>query len=479
MRRAGLNRALAAAPWAALDAVTTALYGVLFLFVVGRLIGPAELGLASSALAFVLLVEAVSSAGLQEAVIRLPGADTRRTDATHALAVALSLAAMPIAWLAAWRYGVATGEPRLLPLVAFASVMLPLNAIACVPTALLVRKMRGRQLLLRPITGKIAGIGVLIGLAAAGARASAIVAASVATSLGGAVALYAATTRRPRLRWDRRVAAAQLRFGLLAGVDGLFWMVGLRLFTLAFAAAFGMRALGQLQLALRLVEEVSRLLQSIVMRYALALFAELRRAKADVAPTLLRATGLLNAAAVPAFVALACIGDLVVVATFGGPWSQAGGAVRLLAAASVLTFARMLVTPALKAIGRPDRVALAASVNFASALAVIASLRVVEAPVAVALWAARELLALAIWAVLARHHLGVSLGDGARALAPSWAAGGVMALLLAALRHVLEPGPLVAVGALAYGALFWSGKRVPLAGLLGAAGGGRWRRSTS
>ena len=480
MRAAGLTRALAAAPWAALDAAATGLYGVLFVLVVGWLVGPAELGLASSALAFVLLAEALSAAGLQDAVIRLPSADTRQTDAAHSLAMLLSFAAVPIVCGAAWLYGLATGEPRLLPLTALAAVMLPFNAAACVPTALLVRKMRGRQLLIRPLAGKLAGMAVLLVVAVSGGRASAVVAASVATSLGGTAALWIATTRRPRLRWHGPAAAAQLRFGLFAGTDSLFWLIGVRLFTLAFGAGFGMSALGYLQLALRLVEELSRLLQSIIMRYALALFAEIRRTGADAGRALLLAMRVMNAPAVAVFAGLACVGDLAVVAIVGQRWAEAGGYTKLLGVAAVLTFARLLVAPALKAIGRPDRVALAAVLNLATALAVIATLPFVAPRVAVTLWAARELFALAIWSRLAHRHLGLSYRDLARALAPSWAAGAVMAAVLLGLRPATERlALLMPAGAIVYAVMLWGCERTPLAAWWRGAKGGRWRRSMS
>lgn len=489
MRDAGLRRALAAAPWAALDVVATALYGLLFLLVVGLFVGPAELGLASSALAFVLLAEALSGAGLSDAVVRLPSADTRATDAAHALCLALSLAAMPVIWGAAWLYGHGVGEPRLLALAVFASVMLPLNAAAMVPTALLVRKMRGRQLMLRPVAGKLLAIAALLGAAACGGRASAVIAGSVAGSLGGTAALWLAVTRRPRLRWNRAAAAAHLRFGLFSGTDSLFWMIGLRLFTLGFAGAFGMRALGLLQLAMRLVEEVSRLLQSIVMRYALALFAHMHRGggrgAARTAHALLAATRMMNALAVPALIGIACTGDRFVAALFGARWAASGLYVQLLGAATLLSFARLLVTPALKAIGRPRLVAAAAAANFATALAVVAALPFVAAPVAVALWAARELPALALWFALARRALGIGYRSLARALLPSWTAGGAMGAVLLVLRPLLghAPGDLAlfaGAGIIAYAAVWWGWERAPVAAFLrGPEGGRRWRRSMS
>ena len=474
MRDAGFKRALTAAPWAALDALTTALYGVLFLFIVGLFVGPTDLGLASSALAFVLLVEAFTSAGMQDVVIRLPSADTRQTDAAYCVVMGLSIVGMPMIWIAAWVYGWAVNEPRLFPLAAFASLMLPLNAAAVVPTAMLIRKMRGPQLLFRPIAGKVLGVVGMVALAWAGTHAYAVVAGSVFTSLGGALALRVTATRWPRLRWDRRVAGTHLRFGMFSGADNLFWLISLRLLTLSFASVFGMRALGFLQLAMRLVEEVSRLLQSIMMRYALALFASYRRlsggdGRAETGRGLLLATRLMNALGVPTFAGVAVIGDLLVRILFGARWDESIFYVQVLATGTLLIFARLLVSPALKAIGRPGRVAQAATVNFVVALAVIAAGAFVDARTLITLWATRELFSLAVWYWMAHSEFDLRYRDLARALTPSWTSGALMAAVLLLVRRalpvdhaVLDLVALVTTGALVYGtALFaWERERI-------------------
>lgn len=442
MRDAGLKRALTAAPWAAVDALTTALYGVFFLFIVGLFVGPTDLGLASSALAFMLLVEAFTSAGIQDAVIRLPSSNTHQTDTAYCLATGLACIGMPIVWVAAYIYGWASDEPRLFPLAVFASLMLPLNAAAVVPTAMLIRKMRGPQLLLRPVAGKVLGIVAMVALALAGARVYAVVAGSVFTSLGGVLALRVTATRWPQLRWDRGNAVSHLRFGLFSGADNLFFLISLRVLTLAFGNVFGMRALGFLQLAMRLVEEASRLLQSIMMRYALAMFASYSRStqgggRTETGRGLLLGTRLMNALGVPTFIGVALVGDLFVHVTFGAQWDEAIFYVRAFAIATLLAFARLLVSPALKAIGRPKMVAIASTVNFASALVVIATVAFVDAHTLIGLWASREVLQLVIWFRMAHRELGMRYRDLAIALVPSWTSGALMASALLVVRFML------------------------------------------
>jgi O-antigen/teichoic acid export membrane protein len=442
-----------------LDAVVTALYGVVFLFIVGYFVGPTELGLASSALAFVLLVEAVTSAGMQDVVVRLPSADTRQTDAAHAAAVALSLAGVPVACAAAALYGLAVGEHRILPLTAFASVMLPLNAMMAVPTGLLIRKMRGRQLLYRPIIGKMLSIIGTALFAALGGKAWAVVTGSVLTSAGGALALYVTARRWPRMRFDRAVAGEQIRFGMLANTDALLWVVGVRGLTIVFAHVFGMRALGYLQFAVRLVDEMSRLLQSIVVRFALALFSGYRRAAADddtgrpmIANGLIEATRLINAASVPVFFGMAVLADDFVKLVFGARWMPSAYFVQVLSAAAALIFARILASPAIKAVNAPRMIAAAAVFGLLTATAVLSTAPLFAATTVVTLWAGREIVAVIVWLLLARHALGLRIVRVVRALAPSWVSGGLMVAVLVLMRDALPPAP---------------GARIPLAVMIG------------
>ena len=67
-------------PWAMGEAFFNTLYGVSVVVVIGRFIAPVELGAAGTAIATVAVIEVVSSAGLQEAVVRSRSADTDVTD---------------------------------------------------------------------------------------------------------------------------------------------------------------------------------------------------------------------------------------------------------------------------------------------------------------------------------------------------------------------------------------------------------------
>jgi O-antigen/teichoic acid export membrane protein len=154
-------------PWAIGESLFNVLYGVLMVVVIGRFIAPAELGAASTATAAVLLIEVLSSAGILEAVVRSRSGHTLVTDTAFVMAMVFAFLAMGLCALAAFPIAAMFGDDRLISLTIAASLLLPLNAFAAVPPAIMSRKMRASKLTRRVVGGRVLVLLMLSILAAA------------------------------------------------------------------------------------------------------------------------------------------------------------------------------------------------------------------------------------------------------------------------------------------------------------------------
>lgn len=413
----------------------------------GWLLTPAEVGAAGAALAVVYLTEAFSSAGLQEAVIRARH-DTAVSDTANTLALVLAGFAVAAVVAGAFVLEAAYQAPGMVALTLVASLILPSNALLAVPTALMTRKLRARGLTVRLLWGKLCGVAVLFLVAISGGGAWAIVLSILAASAASLLAMRMMTRRWPRLRFERRYAGELLRFGGLVGLDGLLWTIGMRLFSLLFGLFHGLAALGQMQFAMRLVDELARLLQSIVARFGLAYFAQLRRRGPDLKAEFSKATRFLVAIASPVFAGLAITAGQAIPLLFGGRWDQSVLFVQLFAIGWVLAFPRILLSAALRAEGRPSIMAAYSGISAAFIVAGVCVTSALSPVFAVLAWTAREIIAQpwSMWAT--SRFIGIPLARQWQQVSGTWLATIVMSCAVVALQ-LLVPlhDPLAALAA--------------------------------
>lgn len=404
------KRLLRAVPWAMVDAAITALLGFLTIILIGRFISPTDFGQATVALSIVLLAEAIPNQGLQEATINLRAASLRATDTAATLALALSFLGVIACVAVSFPLASAFENTNLIVLVAVASITLPINALCLVPTALLTRKMRAAALTKRFLFGKVAGLTVLAISCALNLGPWAIITASIATSAGHLVVLLATTRRWPRLHISRGIAANLLRFGMIVGLDGLFWILSARLFGLLFGYFHGLSALGNLQFALRLVDEISRLLQSVAAKFGMSYFAGLTRTDAKLADAFQKGSRILNTIAIPAFAGFSLISPQFVPLLFGPSWNGAIPFLQIFSLTWIFTFSRVLVSPTLKALDKPGVIVRYSALNFLLVTVGVIATGGLSPLAGVLAWSSRELIAMPWNWILVKRYLQINIG---------------------------------------------------------------------
>ncbi|MHC4050421.1 oligosaccharide flippase family protein [Bradyrhizobium sp. 25ACV] len=439
-------------PWVMLEAGFNICHGLASIFAIGWLIAPSELGRASVALSTVLFIESFTSLGLQEAVIRARSGETLTTDTAFSLAILSGCCGVLLAGGAAVPLGYAYGSYEITALLFAAATIIPLNALLAVPAAMLARKVRGAALTKRMILGKLLGLTVLLLSGVFGTGAWAVVLSSIATSAGGLLVLALLTKRFPKFRFDKARARELLGFGILQGLENVFWSATYRLFGVLLGYLHGAAALGYFYFALRLVEEIAGMLQLIVSRFALSLFAGLQRA-ASVDATVsafIKGTRVLTLVASPAFALLALFSGDVLAILFGQQWDASAPLIAILSIGWIFAFPRILVAPMLRARG-DQRLVLyyaGASCGF-TLLACLASSGLPLSAIAIA-WTARHVIAVpwSVWVVHYRYGLSYrSLAD--LAVRPLIAITAMSAMVVAVdrLLPALPPWSHIAVGA--------------------------------
>jgi O-antigen/teichoic acid export membrane protein len=376
--------------WSALDGFATIASSVLTLLLLGWYFSPHQVGLAGIAVATVMIIEAISGLGMREAIIRSGKGGTRESDTAHTLVIVGTGVGILVALGAAFALSAAFANEELAPLIIVAAATLPLNAVSAIATALQTRRLRARHTELRSVTTRLVTVAALWILGALGLGALAIVLAGVIAAMISPAVTLATTRRWPQLRYDAGHARLLLRFGLIAGLDDLVHVLSVRGFILVFGLIHGAVALGQMQLALRAVDELSRVIQSGAWRFGAAFFSKLEAGSDAMARAYVDLSRVLFAVAAPLFAGLAVVGPLAVPLVLGQDWAPSGAFLQLMALGWLLAFPFLLNRPVLRAVGAP---AISTAWTSASALIAFAG-TIATAPLGaswgVASWALRD-----------------------------------------------------------------------------------------
>ncbi len=338
-------------PWVAGETFFNVLCGVLTVVLIGRFIAPVELGVATTALATVVLVELASKGGIPEAVIQSRSGDTIVTDTAFVVAMAFAFLGMGICAVAAYPLASMYGDNRLIALILAASLILPLNAFAAVPSAIMIRKMRAPKLTRRLIGGRSFGLITLCILGAIGWSAWTVVLSDLAASFGSLAMVLTAAKRWPHVRLSRKEVPRLLRFGLMISVESMLYSFTIRAFSLLFGYFHGLSALGNFQFALRLAEQGANLVYYSVTRFGLSFFAGKERTGADITSSFLTGSQLIAAITTPIFAGVALVARDFVLVVFGSKWDLAIPFLQMCAISQLIIFQRILTGSALRARG--------------------------------------------------------------------------------------------------------------------------------
>ncbi len=256
------NRVVSSVRWAIVESGLNAVTGLLSTLTIGHFIQPQELGRAGAAMAVIGLVEIAASFGIGEALVRSRSFHTTLTDSAYTGLILISLLGAAVCMALAWPIAALYHDSSVGVLIGVGSLLLPLGSIDAVPIAILTRKMRIDVLAKRGILSKMAVVVVGSTMAYAGFGAWSILGGALAGSGLATVCLFGSIGRWPRLRLRWPEFRGLMAFGGPISLEILLWTVTSRVFGLLFGAFHGLEALGYLQFAQRLIDELALLIQN-------------------------------------------------------------------------------------------------------------------------------------------------------------------------------------------------------------------------
>jgi O-antigen/teichoic acid export membrane protein len=251
----GSHRLLKSGLWSYVETGSGQIFSAVTLLYIARTIGPEEFGVVAVAAAWAALLQALTEAGIGDAIIQRTERSDGFTSTAFWLNFGLAIAGMMCGVASAlWAPVEASDTARHY--LAVLCLGVPVMALGNIPTSLLRAELRNKDLARRGIMSDVAGSVVGIGLASMGLGGWAIIVQNLVANSVKTAMVWRSSGWLPGLVFDRDAARGILRFGYKSLGAGLLSSISARTDRFVLGHYFPAREVGIFSLA---SEGVSRL----------------------------------------------------------------------------------------------------------------------------------------------------------------------------------------------------------------------------
>lgn len=346
--------------------------GFATIIVLTRILTPEDFGLAAAASTMMPLVYVLSDVGFSTYIVQVEKVEPRTLNTAFWFSVTcglvLSVAVIGCAPLIAALLRL----PEVAALLMVMTTSVLMIAVASVPTALLRRRMAFRQLAVMDLVSTILAQIVAIVAAVLGAGAWALVLQILVSQLVGTVWVWIAAHWLPGLGFSTSEFKLMGAFGI--NVVGSEFLVVARGWaeTAIVAAGLGVRELGYLSIAQRLVTAAQDVTVSALLPVSTVAFAKVRGVGGRLRSAYLRATSISYAVATPLMLFIAVASATLVPFLFGADKTVSADVTPALALISLLNLGGTIGYGLHLGIGRPARWLAFIAVSYAVSISILA-----------------------------------------------------------------------------------------------------------
>ncbi len=305
--------------------------------VLARLLTPHDYGLLAIVLVVVGLGEIFRDFGLTSATIQAPELSSGQRDNLFWLNTLIGAGLAVLMLLASWPLGALTGQPELVGMAQWLSLLFLLNGVATQYRASLMRELRLRSLAIADVAASAIALAAAILAAMLGAGYWALVVQQLGNGLVALAGVVVAGrwVARPYSREHRVRELVTFGWNLVAA--NLVQYAARQIDTVLVAARFGTASLGLYNRAYQVVVSPLRQVRSPLQSVALPVLSRVQqdqpRFETYVAAAQLALGYLLG---IPLAIVAGLAGPVVAI-MLGGAWAEAAPLLRMFAIAGLLT----------------------------------------------------------------------------------------------------------------------------------------------
>lgn len=341
--------------WMTAQRWVTRLGGFLTIIVLTRILSPEEFGVAATATTLLPLIYVLADAGFSAYLVQAGEVDERTLATAFWFSLVSGAALAGAIAVAAPFIGAALDVPEAAPLLQVMGLSVLAVALGSVPMALLRRAMEFRKLALLEANAAIIAQVVAITVAVTGGGAWALVLQVLCGQVIVLVSVWIVARWRPRPGFSFARFKVMLAFGTHVVGSGLVYALRVWAETAIVVAGLGVREMGFLSIAQRLVQTAQDLSISALLPVSMAAFAKIRDSVDRLRGFYLRASAVAYAVITPLMVFLAVAAPEVVELLFGADKSDSALVVPALAIMAIAGVGWAVDQALLVGTGHPGR----------------------------------------------------------------------------------------------------------------------------
>jgi O-antigen/teichoic acid export membrane protein len=321
-------------------------------FLLAALLGPGDFGLVAVALVYVSFVRMLLEQGFLTAIIQRENLEDEHLDSAFWLNFVwcLVLTGASVA-TAGWWAGV-NHMPRLDEVIYALSVLIIVEGLGIVQTAVMERALEFKRLALRSNLSVVLGGAVGVPLALAGAGVWALVAQQLVLETTLLAMVWVLSSWRPHLRFSKSHARDLFGFSVSVFAANLAGFVNRRADALLMGIFFGPVAVGLYRLADRIVDVLLEVTMRPVGLVSLPVLSRLQNDPEALRQAVARCLRTTMLIAVPVLLVVLA-SSRQILAIFGPEWKHAGVALEFLCLVGIGKAIGFFTGPVLFAVSRP------------------------------------------------------------------------------------------------------------------------------
>jgi O-antigen/teichoic acid export membrane protein len=329
--------------------------GLVTIAILTRLLAPEDFGLLAVASTLLTLTYVLSDLGLSTYLVQATKIDQASLSTAFWVSLMGGVVMSAGIYFGAPFIAALVHVPSSVPILQSMTVIVLFISASSVPLSLMRRQMQFRLLAFQFSIGAVLAQIAAIVAALAGLGVWALVLQLLVGQVVASITQWFSAKWRPALLFSRQEFGVMVRYGINIVGSGLVTVGRGWVETGIIAAGLGIRELGYLSIAQRLIQTANDLSGSALLPVSTAAFAKVNSSKERLQAAHAKATAVSQTIVTPLMVLIVVSASVLVPFLFGQEWTVSAPLTQPLAIAAVLSFGTVLDRGLLDGVGRPGR----------------------------------------------------------------------------------------------------------------------------
>lgn len=329
--------------------------GLVTIAILTRLLAPEDFGLLAVASTLLTLTYVLSDLGLSTYLVQATKIDQASLSTAFWVSLMGGVVMSAGIYFGAPFIAALVHVPSSVPILQSMTVIVLFISASSVPLSLMRRQMQFRLLAFQFSIGAVLAQIAAIVAALAGLGVWALVLQLLVGQVVASITQWFSAKWRPALLFSRQEFGVMVRYGINIVGSGLVTVGRGWVETGIIAAGLGIRELGYLSIAQRLIQTANDLSGSALLPVSTVAFAKVNSSKERLQAAHAKATAVSQTIVTPLMVLIVVSASVLVPFLFGQEWTVSAPLTQPLAIAAVLSFGTVLDRGLLDGVGRPGR----------------------------------------------------------------------------------------------------------------------------